>query len=213
MIFGMLGKKLGMTQVYTESNELIPVTVFQVGPCPVVQVKTRETNGYDAIQIGFGECSDRSISRPLKGHLKKASVSNVAILKEVATERAADFKQGEVLLVDRFKQGQKVDIVGTTKGRGFQGVVRRFNTRGQPASHGSMMHRRIGSIGQCQTPGRVFKNKKMPGHMGDRQRTIQNLEVVSIDVNKNLLLVKGSCPGNNKSFVYIRFAKKAIQAV
>ncbi len=213
MRFGMLARKLGMTQIYREDNSLVPVTVFQVGPCAVTQVKELSTDGYSAVQIAFGSRSSARMSLPLKGHLSKAGVSSASCLREFNTDDTSSYVPGQILTVDLFKVGQKVDAVAFTKGRGFQGVVRRYNFSGQPDSHGSMMHRRIGSIGQRQTPGHVFKNKKMPGHMGVRRRTMQNLEVLGVDVSKNLLMVKGSCPGNNHSLVYLRVAKKTIKSI
>ncbi|MDQ8204851.1 50S ribosomal protein L3 [Pelagicoccus sp. SDUM812003] len=210
MNYTLLGKKLGMTQVYGSDNEVVPVTVLQAGPCPVLQVKTVESDGYNAIQIGFGAKKDKNASKAALGHAKKAGVANAPrIIREVRSADAIEANPGNVLDVSKFEVGKKVDVIGATKGKGFAGVMKRFNTKGGPASHGSMFHRRIGSIGLCQWPGHVFKNQKMPGHMGAKQRTIQNLEIVQIDAEKNLILVKGSVPGANGDTVMIRSAIKA----
>lgn len=204
----LLGRKLGMTQVYDGENRLVPVTVVEAGPCPVVQVKNIGTDGYNAIQIGFAPQKEQRISKPELGHLKKAKVDPVSNLREVRLNGEPEQKAGDVLTVSLFTEGQKIDVIGTTKGRGFQGVVRRFGMHGGPASHGSMFHRRAGSIGQCQTPGHVYKGRKMPGHMGGRNRTVQNLQVVKIIEDKNLLLVSGCVPGATGDLVVIRHAKK-----
>tara|TARA_B110000305_G_C19431833_1_gene636614 strand:+ start:732 stop:1370 length:639 start_codon:yes stop_codon:yes gene_type:complete len=209
MKFELLGKKIGMTQVFDEvSNHQIPVTVVEVGPCPVTQIKTKDNDGYSAVQIGYGETKEARLSKPRIGHLKKSGSAPVQQLVEFRTEEGSDFKVGEVLTVDRFEGLKKVDVIGTTKGKGFQGVMKRYNFKGGPASHGSMFHRRGGSYGLCQWPGRIFKNKKMPGRMGGVQRTIQNLEVVKIIADKNIILVKGSFPGSKGSVIRIRPAVK-----
>jgi large subunit ribosomal protein L3 len=205
----LIGKKIGMTQIYDENNNVVPVTVVQVGPCPVVQVKTVETDGYNAVQIAFGPQKEQRLSKPELGHLKKAGVEPHSHLREIRFEAAPELKVGDVLTVSRFQPGQTVDVIGTTKGRGFQGVIKRYNMDGQPDSHGHMTHRRIGSIGMRQTPGHVVKGKKMPGHMGQVRRTVQNLKVVKIDEAQNLLLIKGSFPGANGDLVFVRNAKKA----
>ncbi|MDR2430510.1 MAG: 50S ribosomal protein L3 [Puniceicoccales bacterium] len=205
----LIGKKIGMTQVYDENNNIVPVTVVQAGPCPVTQVKTIETDGYNAVQIAYGPQRERRLSKPELGHLKKAGVPPHTHLGEIRLDGPPEFKIGDVLTVARFQNGQTVDVIGTTKGRGFQGVVKRYNMDGQPDSHGHMMHRRIGSIGMRQTPGHVFKGKKMPGHMGQVRRTVQNLKIVQIDEAQNLILIKGSFPGANGDIVIVRHAKKA----
>jgi large subunit ribosomal protein L3 len=205
----LIGRKLGMTQVYDGENRLVPVTVVEAGPCPVVQVKTEETDGYNAIQLGFNPQKESRVSKAELGHLKKAAVEAVSQLREVRALEAPTQKPGDVLTVSLFSEGQPIDVVGITKGKGFQGVVKRFRVAGGPMSHGSMFHRRVGSIGQRQTPGHVFKNQKMPGHMGQRQRTVQNLSVVKVLEDKNLLLVRGSVPGATGDYVIIRSAKKA----
>ncbi len=208
MKLALLGKKLGMTQVYDSDNQLVPVTVIQAGPCPVVQVKNAERDGYHAIQIGFSAQKESRLTKGALGHLNKAGVAPVARLKEIRLPEAPEQKEGDVLDVSLFTEGEMIDVVGTTKGKGFQGVVKRFRVRGGPASHGSMTHRRVGSIGLCQTPGHVFKNQIMPGHMGSVRRTVQNLRVVKIDAEKNLLLIRGNVPGANGDTVLVRAAKK-----
>ncbi|MDR2980749.1 MAG: 50S ribosomal protein L3 [Puniceicoccales bacterium] len=207
----LIGKKIGMTQIYDENNNIVPVTVVQAGPCPITQVKTVESDGYNAVQIAFGPQKEQRLTKAEVGHLKKAGVSAHTHLGEIRLDSAPEFKVGDVLTVSRFQNGQMVDVIGTTKGKGFQGVVKRYNMDGQPDSHGHMMHRRVGSIGMRQTPGHVFKGKKMPGHMGQVRRTVQNLQVVKIDEAQNLLLIKGSFPGANGDLVIVRQAKKAKQ--
>ena len=208
MLYSLIGKKIGMTQVYGEDRRLIPVTVIEAGPCPVTQVKTTESDGYNAIQIGFGAQKEHRLTAAAKGHLKKAKVDPVRTLKEVRCEDAPEQKVGDVLTVEGFAEGDSVDIIGVSKGKGFHGVIRRYRFAGGPAAHGSMFHRRGGSYGMRQTPGEVFKGKKMPGHMGSDRRTVQNLEVVKILADKNLILVKGSIPGANGDEVIVRSAKK-----
>lgn len=204
----LLGKKIGMTQVFDEQNRLVPVTVIEAGPCPVTQVKSDETDGYNAIQIGFRPQKEHRLSKAALGHFKKAGVAPVSELREFRTAADTGLNLGDVLTVERFKAGQKIDVIGTSKGRGFQGVVKRYGFAGGPASHGSMFHRRGGSYGMCQWPGHVIKGKKMPGHMGDVQRTVQNLQVVKVIADKNLILVKGSIPGSRGSLVTVRTAVK-----
>lgn len=209
MSLTLIGKKIGMTQIYNESNELIPVTVIEAGPCPVTQVKTNETDSYSAVQIGFGAQKPQRLKKPIRGHLAKAGVEPVSTIREFRTNGSGrEFKIGEVLTVNEFKAGEKVDVIGKTKGKGFQGVVKRWGFSGQRETHGSMMHRRPGSIGHCQWPGEVWKGKKMPGHMGDKRRTTQNLLVVKVIEERNLILVKGSVHGSNGSTVYVRTAVK-----
>lgn len=204
----LLGKKIGMTQVYTDENELVPVTVIEVGPCPILQVKTPETDGYHAVQIGFGARKEKNTPKALVGHFRKSGNALPAEVIEIRLKEAADAQPGQELTISMFEGDAKVDVIGTTKGRGFQGVMRRWNMQGQPASHGHMMHRRPGSIGMRQSPGHVFKGKAMPGHMGDVRRTVQNLKVIRIDADRNLILVKGSVPGANGTTVMVRKAIK-----
>jgi large subunit ribosomal protein L3 len=209
MISTILGKKIGMTQVYDAQNVLVPVTVVEAGPCSVVQTKTVATDGYNAVQIGFDSKKVKNTSKGELNHAKKAGLEAAPrVLSEVRLSEAPTQKAGDVVTVESFKEGQIVDLIGVTKGKGFQGVVRRFKVAGGPASHGSMFHRRIGAIGMRQTPGRTFKNQKMPGHMGQRQRTVQNLTVVKVIAEKNLLLIKGAVPGANGDDVIVRSAIK-----
>ncbi|MDG1356486.1 MAG: 50S ribosomal protein L3 [Opitutales bacterium] len=206
----LLGKKLGMSQVYDEDNNLVPVTIIEAGPCPVLQVKTVETDGYASVQIGYNPKgkSPNKVNRATKGHAAKANAEPQQISKEFRLPTDHQFEAGNSITVTDFADISMVDVVSTTKGKGFQGVVKRWNFGGGPASHGSMFHRRGGSYGLCQWPGRVFKNKKMPGHMGDVQRTTQNLKVVKTIPEKNLILIKGSIPGHKGGILSIRVAKK-----
>jgi len=197
-----------MTQVFDKENRLVPVTAIEVGPCQVVQVKTAETDGYNAIQIGFGKKKASRLTQPMEGHYKKHNVEASQTLAEVRTDGAPTQKTGELLKADIFAEGQFVDVIGVSKGRGFQGVMKRHNFGGGPAAHGSMFHRRGGSFGMRQTPGHIFKGRKMPGHMGDIRRTQQNLQVVKVLADKNILLVKGSIPGADNCLVFVRDAKK-----
>ena len=212
MISSLLGKKIGMTQVYDAQNVLVPVTVVEAGPCAVVQVKTAETDGYNAVQIGFSTKKEKNSSKAEIAHAKKAGVSGTPrVLSEVRLQAIPELKVGDVVTVAVFKEGQLVDVIGVTKGKGFQGVVRRWRVAGGPAAHGSMFHRRIGSIGMRQTPGRTWKNQTMPGHMGQERRTVQNLRVVKVIADKNLILVKGAIPGANGDDVLVRLAIKGQQ--
>ena len=205
MNYTLLGKKVGMTQIYDESNQLLPVTVIEAGPCPVVQVKSLESDGYHAIQIGFGERKEKHAGKAARGHAKKAGLARAShTMREVRAEEAVEQNPGDILTVEGFSAGEFVDIIGQSKGRGFQGVVKRYGFAGGPASHGSMFHRRGGSYGMCQTPGHTLKNKKMPGHMGSVRRTVQNLRVVKVLPEKNLILVKGSVPGANGDTLLVR---------
>ena len=192
-----------MTQVYDGANTLVPVTVIEAGPCPVTQIKTAQSDGYEAVQIGFGAQKTQRMSKPELGHLKKAGAEPLRKLAEFRVENAS---------VAKFSEGQMVDIIGTTKGRGFQGVMKRYNFDGQPQTHGHMMHRRPGSVGCRQTPGHVYKGRKMPGHMGQVRRTTQNHPIVKILEDKNILLIKGSIPGAKGDIVIVRPAKKAKKA-
>lgn len=202
-----------MTQVYDAQNVLVPVTVVEAGPCPVVQVKTVENDGYNAVQLGFGAQKAKNASKAEANHAKKAGLdATPRVLNEVRLTEAFNGKAGDVITVAAFAEGQIVDVLGVSKGKGFAGVVKRFRVGGGPATHGSMFHRRIGSIGMRQTPGRSWKNQKMPGHMGSVVRTVQNLSVVKIVADKNLILVKGAIPGANGDDVIIRAGKKAKKA-
>lgn len=201
-----------MTQVYDGANTLVPVTVIEAGPCPVTQIKTAQSDGYEAVQIGLGAQKTQRMSKPELGHLKKAGAEPLRKLAEFRVENASEFKLGDVITVAKFSEGQMVDIIGTTKGRGFQGVMKRYNFDGQPQTHGHMMHRRPGSVGCRQTPGHVYKGRKMPGHMGQVRRTTQNHPIVKILEDKNILLIKGSIPGAKGDIVIVRPAKKAKKA-
>ena len=205
---GLIGKKLGMTQVFDEKGVLTPVTVIEVGPCVVTDVKTAERDGYSAIQLGFGSRKAKNVTKARKGHLAKAGVTGdrlPAVLREI---RGAEAEVGAVLKADIFAVGEYLDVIGVTKGRGFQGTVKRWNFGGGRASHGGAWERRPGSIGCCEWPGRVNKGKKMPGHYGCDRRTVQNLQVVRVMVDDNCLLVKGAIPGCNGGIVTVRSALK-----
>ncbi len=213
MINTIIGKKIGMTQVYDDNNVLVPVTVVEAGPCPVVQVKTVDSDGYNAVQLGYSAKKIKNSSKAELNHAKKAGLEQAPrLLDEVRLADAPEAKAGDTVTVEAFTAGQLVDVIGVSKGKGFAGVVKRFRVAGGPASHGSMFHRRIGSVGQRQTPGRVFKNQKMPGHMGSKRRTVQNLRIVQVDAEKNLLLVRGCIPGANGDTVVVRSAIKGQKA-
>jgi large subunit ribosomal protein L3 len=208
---GILGKKIGMTQVFRADGQVVPVTVLKAGPCVVVQRKTPTTDGYDAVQLGFVEfAKTKRTVKPMQGHLKKANAEGVKFLNELPLRPGdGDLKIGDRVLVDQFKPAQKVDVIGVSKGRGFASLVKRHHFRGGPASHGSMFHRAPGSIGASSYPSRVFPGTRMAGHMGTQQVTVRNLEVVSVDSDDNLLLVKGAVPGPNGGYVVVRRAKNA----
>ncbi len=205
----IIGKKVGMTQIFDEAGKVIPVTVLEAGPCVVAQVKTVETDGYDAVQLGFGDVKENKVNKPVKGHFTKANLTLKKHLREFRLDDVSSVKVGDELKADVFAKGDKVDIQGTSKGKGFQGVIKRHGQSRGPMGHGSMYHRRPGSMGSTSTPGRVFKGKKLPGHMGRKTITIQNLEVVSVDLDKNVILVKGSVPGANGSILKIKSSVRA----
>ncbi|MCI9449894.1 MAG: 50S ribosomal protein L3 [Clostridiales bacterium] len=207
---GIIGKKLGMTQIFDENGIVIPVTVIEAGPCPVTQKKTVETDGYDAVQLAFGEIRENLVNKPKAGHFKKAGVRAMRHLKEFRLENTAEMNVGDVVAADTFAAGDKVDITGTTKGRGFTGAVKRWGHHILRMTHGTgPIHRQVGSMGACSTPSRVFKNKKMAGQYGNEQVTILNLEVVKVDTEKNLIAVKGAVPGAKGGIVFIRDSVKA----
>ncbi len=208
MLKGILGKKTGMTQVFGKNGEIIPVTVIEAGPCVVTQIKTCKKDGYSAIQIGYGEIKDNKVNKPAKGHFEKAKVENKRHLAEISVEESEKFKLGQPITIDIFSEGEKTDVVGISKGKGFAGVVKRWGFGGGPDSHGSHFHRAPGSIGMCATPSRVLKGRKFPGHMGNSRVTVQNIEVVRVEKERNLLLLKGSIPGANGSLVLIKDAVK-----
>ncbi len=206
---GLIGKKVGMTQIFDEKGMVIPVTVIEAGPCVVSQVKTVETDGYNAIQLGYGEVKSSKVNKPQAGHFAKANVEAKKHLREFRCEEPAELKVGDEIKADVFAEGDKVDVQGISKGKGFQGVIKRHGQHRGPMGHGSMYHRRPGSMGSTSTPGRVFKGKKLPGHMGVQKITIQNLEVVKVDMDKNVLLVKGSVPGPRGAILKIRTSVKS----
>lgn len=205
---GILGKKLGMTQIFTEEGIEVPVTVVEAGPNVVTQVKTVEKDGYNAIQVGFEDAKEKSLNKPQKGHLAAANVLKKH-LKEFRVDAVEEFTVGQEIKADLFAAGEKIDVTGTSKGKGFQGPIKRHGQSRGPESHGSRYHRRPGSMGACSFPGRVFKNKKLAGHMGSVKVTVQNLEVVKVDADKNLILVKGAIPGPKGSMVTIKEAVKS----
>ena len=206
---GLIGKKLGMTQIFDEKGNVVPVTVIEAGPCVVAQVKTVETDGYNAIQLGYGEVKTKHINKPEAGHFAKSKLENKKHLREFRLEDISNFKVGDEIKADVFAAGENVDIQGISKGKGFQGVIKRHGQHRGPMGHGSMYHRRPGSMGATSTPGRVFKGKKLPGHMGRVLVTIQNLDIVRVDMDKNVILVKGSVPGAKGAILKIKSSVKA----
>ena len=207
---GIIGKKLGMTQIFDENGNVIPVTVIEAGPCPVTQKKTVATDGYDAVQLGFEDVKEKHVNKALKGHFKKAGVTLKRHLKEFRLEDAAQMNVGDVIAVDTFAAGDKVDVTGTTKGHGYSGAVKRWNNHTLCSTHGvGPIHREVGSMGANSTPSRVYKNKKMAGQYGNEQLTVLNLEVVKVDAEKNLVAIKGAVPGSRGNIVFIRDSVKA----
>jgi large subunit ribosomal protein L3 len=205
----ILTTKIGMTQIFSEDGVLTPVTVLQAGPCVVTQVKTVENDGYSAVQVGFGEIREKLVNKPQKGHFAKAGVSAKRFVKEFRFEDAESYTLGQAITADIFAAGDKVDATAKSKGKGFQGAIKRHGQSRGPMTHGSKYHRHAGSNGSATTPGRVFKGKHMPGHMGAVRVTVQNLEVVRVDAEKNLILVKGAVPGPKKSLVMLKESVKA----
>lgn len=209
MIVGLLGQKVGMTQIFEEDGTAVPVTVLRVGPCTVLQVKTPEKDGYYAIQLGFDDKPRRKATRPERGHAQKANTEPKRFIREIRQDGPVEWKQGDVLTVELFQDIPAVDVIGTSKGRGTAGVMRRWGFGGLPASHGvKRKHRSPGSIGATTDPGRVLKGKKMAGHMGNERVTIRNLKVVRVYPEENLLLVKGGVPGPNRGYVIVRQSNK-----
>jgi large subunit ribosomal protein L3 len=206
MKIGLLGKKVGMTRVYDANGKATPVTVIEAGDNTVLQVKSQEKNSYDSVQVGFDSQKESRVSKPLLGHFRKANAEPKKFVREF---RLSSPVEGELNLgVSQFEVGQFVDVIGRSKGKGFQGVVKKHNFAGQPAAHGSKMHRRNGAIGNRSTPGRVWKNMGMPGHLGDEQVTVQNLRIVQVRPDENLILICGAVPGANGSYVVVRPARK-----
>ncbi|WP_027718595.1 50S ribosomal protein L3 [Desulfovirgula thermocuniculi] len=205
---GILGRKVGMTQIFTEAGEAVPVTVIEAGPCVVVQKKTPERDGYSAIQLGFGAVSEKRVNKPLKGHFARAGVRPVRFLREIRVDNVEEYQVGQEIRADIFSVGEKVDVTGTSKGHGFAGGIKRHGFQRGPMAHGSKYHRRPGSLG-AKGPARVFKGRKLPGHYGVERVTVQNLEVMRVDPERNLLAVKGSVPGPRGGLLLIREAVKA----
>ena len=205
----ILATKIGMTQIFAEDGELIPVTVLQAGPCEVTQVKTVENDGYDAVQVGFADIREKLVNKPVKGHFDKAEVPYKRFLREFKFENASEYSVKDEIKADIFAAGDKVDATAISKGKGFQGAIKRHGQHTGPKTHGSKYHRHAGSNGMASDPSKVMKGKKMPGQMGHVQITIQNLEVVKIDAENNVILVKGSVPGPKKSLVTLKAAVKA----
>jgi len=198
---GILGKKLGMTQIFTDDGQVCPVTVVEAGPCCVIQVKTLDNDGYEAIKIGFLEVKEKKLKKPLGGIFKKAGVKPYKMLKEFPM---SGLSVGELLTVERFTKGDKVSVTGISKGKGFQGVMKRHHYAGGPGSHGSMFNRAPGSIGSSSYPSRVWKNKALPGHMGSVRATVKNLEIVDVRIDQNLLIIKGAVPGAKGTYLEIK---------
>ena len=205
----ILATKVGMTQIFNEDGVLTPVTVLQAGPCVVTQVKTVENDGYSAVQVGFVDKREKLVNKPLKGHFEKAGVSYKRYVRELKLEDAESYALAQEIKADIFEAGDKVDATAISKGKGFQGAIKRHGQHRGPMTHGSKFHRHQGSNGACSSPSRVFKGKGMPGHMGAEQVTVQNLEIVRVDAENNLLLVKGSVPGPKKSLITIKEAVKS----
>ena len=206
---GILGKKIGMTQVYRPNGEVVPVTLLKAGPCVVVQRKTPPVDGYEAVQLGLVEFAKASrTTKPVAGHLKKANAEGARFLHEMDMNGAGDLKTGDRVLVDQFKPADKVDVIGVSKGRGFGSLIKRHNFKGGPGSHGSMFHRAPGSIGASSFPSRVFPGTRMAGQLGNARVTVRNLEVIQVDTDDNVLMVKGAVPGPNGGYVVVRPAKR-----
>ena len=205
----LIGKKVGMTQIFDEKGRVVPVTVIEAGPCVVAQVKSVETDGYNAIQLGFEDVKESKLNKPEKGHFAKANIAPKKHLREFRVESVEGVTVGTEWTVTEFAEGDKLDIQGTSKGKGFQGVIKRHGQHRGPMGHGSMYHRRPGSMGPTSTPGRVFKGKKLPGHMGKVTVTIQNLDVIKVDADKNVVLVKGSVPGPKGAILKLKTSVKA----
>ncbi len=208
MITGLLGKKVGMTRVFTDEGRWIEVTVLEAGPCTVVQRKTKDTDGYSAVQLGFGEKKESRANKPTSGHFAKAGLKPMRTLKEIRIPDDNDAKQGDEIKADIFAIGDRLDVSGTSKGRGFAGAIKRHGFAGGPGGHGSHFHRAPGSIGQSADPSKVYKGKRMPGHYGCTKITVQNLEVVNVDADKNLIIVRGCVPGANGGLIMLHKSAK-----
>lgn len=205
---GLIGRKLGMTQIFWEDGSVIPVTVIEAGPCVVIQKKTVETDGYNAVQLGFERAKEKKVTKPLKGHFNRADKGFFRILREFRVGSPESYEVGQEMKADLYNVGDYVDVIGTTRGRGFAGVVKRYGFKGGRATHGSMFHRAPGSVGSSAYPSHVFKGKRLPGHMGSERQTVQNLLVLGVRAESNQILVKGSIPGSKNSIVLIKDAIK-----
>jgi len=208
MVNGLLGRKLGMTRVFTEDGRWIEVTLVEAGPCTVVQRKTAEHDGYEAVQVGFGDLKPKRCKKPIMGHFAKAGIAPKRVLREFRVDSEDALKAGDEIRTDMFKAGDRVDVCGTSKGKGFAGVIKRHHFRGGPGGHGSHAHRQPGSIGQSADPAKVYRGKRMPGHLGHVRKTTQNLEVINVDLEKNLLVVRGSVPGANGGLLVVKRSVK-----
>lgn len=206
---GIIGRKIGMTQIFDENGIVIPVTVIEAGPCVVMQVKNAENDGYNAVKVGFGEIREKLLNKPEKGEFAKANLKLKRYVKELRLDDISGLEVGSEIKADIFAAGEKVDVTGTSKGKGYQGVIKRWHSHRGPETHGSKYHRAVGSMGASSYPSRTFKNKHMPGHMGNKKSTILNLEVARVDADKNLILIKGAVPGQKKGLVIIRDSVKA----
>lgn len=209
MTKGILGKKVGMTQIFAPDGKVIPVTVVQAGPCPVVQVKTAEKDGYEAVKVAFGTVKEQNVNKPDKGQFVKANVAVARNMKEFKFDNSADYKAGDVITCDIFAEGDKVDVTAKSKGHGFSGVIQRWNQHTGPMAHGSGCHRVVGSMGASSSPSHVFKNKHMPGHWGNETVTVQNLEIVRVDTERGVLLVKGAVPGAAGALLTVKQSVKS----
>ena len=207
MIKEIFGQKIGMTQIFNEEDKLVPVTVIKADPNVICQIKTVETDGYNAIQLGFGEIKDKHVNKPMQGHFDKHGVKPVKYLRETRMEDVSDLKVGDTQTVEAFAEVEKVDVTATSKGKGFAGVMKRYGFGGGPGGHGSHFHRAPASVGQCATPARVFKGKRLPGHMGVNTVTTRNLKVVRVDAEQNLILLRGAVPGGVNSVVRVRVSR------
>jgi len=205
----IIGKKLGMSQIFTADGIVIPVTVVEAGPCPVVQKKTQEKDGYNALQVAFGDAKEKNVTKPVAGHFKKANVAPKKVLRELPIDNVEAYEIGQEITASIFAEGDHVDVVGTSKGKGFAGAVKRWNHHIGPKAHGSGYHRGVGSMSANSSPSRVFKNKKMAGHLGNERVTVQNLTVARVDAARNLLLIKGAIPGAKGGIVVVKQSVKA----
>ena len=206
----IIGKKIGMTQLFDENGNIVPVTVVEAGPCVVVQRKTTESDGYEAVQIGFGAVSDKKLTKALKGHFAKADVAAKRVLREFRLEDLSAIAVGDIIKADTFAPGDKVDVCGTSQGKGYAGTIKRWHNHRLKETHGSgPVHRHAGSNGACSSPSRVFKGKRLPGHMGSQRVTVQNLDIVKVDAENNLIAIRGAVPGPKNGFVYITDSVKA----